>query len=139
MELYLKFTYPRDRTHSLDAIGEYELQERKVAYEGTLDSNHTTMTLKRLFLITGKTLTCLYVLDKKLQFIDLANVLSRANTVPLVNALGAVAQTDMAIVNEAHSRGYIVPTKGKERSLTAQVLMLLRLLKASHKWIGPLT
>ena len=51
----------RDCTHSLDAIGEYELQERKVAYEGTLDSNYTTMTLKRLFLITGKTLTCLYV------------------------------------------------------------------------------
>ena len=55
-----KFTYPEMHSYPLDAIGEYELQERKVAYEGTLDSNYTTMTLKRLFLITGKTLTCLY-------------------------------------------------------------------------------
>ena len=38
MQLYRKYTY-EERIHSytLDAIGEYELDERKVQYEGTLD------------------------------------------------------------------------------------------------------
>ena len=52
-------------------------------------------------------------LDKKLQFIDLANVLSLQIQCPIISALGAVAQTDMAIVNEAHSRGFIVPDKNR--------------------------
>ena len=33
-------------SYSLDAIGEYELDERKVQYEGTLDPSYITMTLK---------------------------------------------------------------------------------------------
>ena len=51
LELYRKFTYHEMHSYSLDAIGEYELQERKVAYEGTL--MNYTMTLKDY--ITGKT------------------------------------------------------------------------------------
>jgi len=37
MQLYRKYTYEERHSYSLDAIGEYELDERKVAYEGTLD------------------------------------------------------------------------------------------------------
>ena len=37
MQLYRKFTYHEMHSYSLDAIGDYELSERKIAYEGTLD------------------------------------------------------------------------------------------------------
>ena len=37
MQLYRKYTYHEMHSYSLDAIGEYELKERKVEYEGTLD------------------------------------------------------------------------------------------------------
>ena len=37
MQLYRKYTYHEMHSYSLDAIGEYELDERKVQYEGTLD------------------------------------------------------------------------------------------------------
>ena len=37
MQLYRKYTYEERHSYSLDAIGEYELDERKIAYEGTLD------------------------------------------------------------------------------------------------------
>ena len=37
MQLYRKYTYEERPSYTLDAIGEYELDERKVQYEGTLD------------------------------------------------------------------------------------------------------
>ena len=37
MQLYRKYTYEERFSYTLDAIGEYELDERKVQYEGTLD------------------------------------------------------------------------------------------------------
>ena len=54
--------------------------------------------------------------------------------------LGAVAQTDMAIVNEAHSRGFIVPDKDRgEKPLPAAGAYVATPDKGMHKWIGQLT
>ena len=120
----------------MDAIGEYELQERKVAYEGTLDQLYNN-DFETFISYNRQDVDLLVRLDKKLQFIDLANVLSHANTVLLVNALGAVAQTDMAIVNEAHSRGFIVPDKRQgEKPLPAAGAYVATPDKGMHKWIG---
>ena len=47
LELYRKYTYHEMHSYRLDAIGEYELGENKVPYEGTLD-HYITMTLKSL-------------------------------------------------------------------------------------------
>jgi hypothetical protein len=48
MQLYRKYTYEERHSYSLDAIGEYELDERKTAYEGTLD--HCTITTSKRLL-----------------------------------------------------------------------------------------
>ena len=53
-----KYTYHEMHSYALDAIGEYELGEKKVEYEGTLDSICITMTMKSLLHTTDKTLTC---------------------------------------------------------------------------------
>ena len=46
MQLYRKYTYEERHSYTLDAIGEHELDERKVAYEGTLDPvSYTHLTL----------------------------------------------------------------------------------------------
>ena len=52
-------------------------------------------------------------LDKKLQFIDLANTIAHDNTVLLPTTMGAVATTEQAIINEAHQRGFVVPDRDK--------------------------
>jgi len=110
MQLYRKYTYEERHSYSLDAIAEYELDERKLQYEGTLDqlynkdfptfidyNRQDTMLLARL--------------DKKLRFLDLANELAHDNTVLLQTTMGAVAVTEQAIINEAHSRGMVVPNR----------------------------
>ena len=76
-------------------------------------------------------------MDAKLQFIDLANVLAHSNTVLLQTTMGAVAQTDMAIVNEAHARGLIVPDKKRgDKPIQAAGAYVAVPKKGMHEWIG---
>ena len=78
-------------------------------------------------------------MDDKLQFIDLANVLAHANTVLLQTTMGAVAVSDQAIINEAHSKGLQVPDK-KQRDdsefSTAAGAYVAQPKIGMHDWIG---
>ena len=110
MQLYRKYTYEERHSYSLDAIGEYELDERKLQYEGTLDQLYNKDFEKFLEYNRQDTML-LNKLDKKLRFLDLANELAHDNTVLLQTTMGAVAVTEQAIINEAHQLGLVVPNR----------------------------
>ena len=110
MQLYRKYTYEERHSYSLDAIGEYELDERKTAFEGTLDQLYN-QNFKTFIEYNRQDTLLLAKLDKKLRFLDLANELAHANTVLLQTTMGAVAVTEQAIINEAHERGLVVPNR----------------------------
>jgi len=138
MQLYRKYTYEERHSYSLDAIGEYELEERKTQYEGTLDQlyNKDFPT----FIDYNRQDTMLVAkLDKKLKFLDLANELAHENTVLLQTTMGAVAVTEQAIINEAHQRGMVVPNRknrddqGDTQAAGAYVAFPK---KGMHDWIG---
>lgn len=112
MELYRKYTYEERHSYSLDAIGEYELNERKIAYTGTLDELYNKDFYT--FIDYNRQDTILLAkLDKKLKFLDLANAIAHSNTVLLQTTMGAVAVTEQAIINDAHAKGLIVPDRKK--------------------------
>jgi len=113
MQLYRKYTYEERHSYSLDAIGEYELDERKTAFEGTLDQLYN-QNFKTFIEYNRQDTLLLAKLDKKLKFLDLANTLAHENTVLLQTTMGAVAVTEQAIIVEAHERGLVVPNR-KER------------------------
>jgi DNA polymerase elongation subunit (family B) len=113
MQLYRKYTYEERHSYSLDAIGEYELDERKTAFEGTLDQLYN-QNFKTFIEYNRQDTMLLAKLDAKLKFLDLANTLAHENTVLLQTTMGAVAVTEQAIINEAHERGMVVPNR-KER------------------------
>jgi DNA polymerase elongation subunit (family B) len=136
MQLYRKYTYHEMHSYSLDAIGEYELGERKVDYEGTLDQLYNN-DFEKFIAYSRQDVDLLVKLDKKLQFIDLANVLAHSNTVLLQTTMGAVAQTDQAIINEAHAQGMIVPDKRYDKDTTqAAGAYVATPKKGLHKWVG---
>lgn len=137
LELYRKYTYEERHSYSLDAIAEYELGERKVPYEGTLDQLYNNDF--KLFLEYNIQDTALLDrLDKKLRFIDLSNELAHANTVLLQTTMGAVAVTEQAIINEAHDRGLQVPNRSKrnEGNTQAAGAYVAFPKKGVHKWVG---
>jgi len=137
LELYRKYTYHEMHSYSLDAIGEYELNERKIDYEGTLDQLYNN-DFETFVSYNRQDVDLLVRLDEKLQFIDLANVLAHANTVQLQTTMGAVAQTDQAIINHAHSLGLIVPDKKRdgEKPIPAAGAYVATPKKGMHEWIG---
>ena len=138
MELYRKYTYEERHSYSLDAIGEYELGERKTAYEGTLDQLYNR-DFETFIQYSRQDVALLNKLDKKLRFLDLANEIAHDNTVLLQTTMGAVAVTEQAIINEAHRRGLVVPNRrSREEEVNHQVAgaYVAYPKKGLHDWIG---
>jgi len=138
MLLYQKYTYHEMHSYSLDAIGEYELDERKVAYTGTLDDLYK-QDFKLFIDYSRQDTFLLHKLDKKLKFIDLANEIAHDNTVLLPKTMGAVAVTEQAIINETHRRGFVVLDNKKSDGETAAAGAYVAYpTKGLHKWVGSL-
>jgi len=137
MQLYRKYTYEERHSYSLDAIGEYELGETKTAYEGTLDQLYN-QNFKKFIEYNRQDTLLLDKLDKKLQFIDLANEIAHDNTVLLPTVMGAVAVTEQAIINEAHERGLVVPNRKHrdEEDTAAAGAYVAYPKKGVHEWVG---
>jgi DNA polymerase elongation subunit (family B) len=136
MQLYRKYTYEERHSYSLDAIGEYELDERKIQYEGTLDQLYNRDFAK--FVDYNRQDTMLLAkLDKKLRFLDLANELAHDNTVLLPTTMGAVAVTEQAIINEAHQQGLIVQNrKSSDGDTQAAGAYVAYPKRGMHEYIG---
>jgi DNA polymerase elongation subunit (family B) len=138
MQLYRKYTYEERHSYSLDAIAEYELDERKTQYEGTLDQLYNKDFHK--FIEYNRQDTLLIAkFDKKLRFLDLANELAHDNTVLLQTTMGAVAVTEQAIINEAHQLGLIVPNRAnrdEQGDTQAAGAYVAYPKKGMHDWVG---
>jgi DNA polymerase elongation subunit (family B) len=138
LELYRKYTYEERHTYRLDAIGEMEIGENKTVYEGTLDQLYNN-DFKKFIEYNRQDCALLDKLDKKLKFIDLANTLAHECTVLLQTTMGAVAVTEQAIINEAHAKGLIVPSRPRRDDTAdnqAAGAYVAYPKKGLHEWIG---
>jgi DNA polymerase elongation subunit (family B) len=141
LELYQKYTYEERASYRLDYIGEFEIGERKTVYEGSLDNLYNN-DFKKFIEYNRQDTALLNKLDQKLKFIDTANVLAHTNTVLLQTTMGAVAVSEQAIINEAHSLGLKIPDRIKnnnnEDSLQAAGAYVAYPKKGLHQWVGSL-
>ena len=138
LQLYKKYNYESRHSYSLDAIGEMEVGERKTQYEGTLDQLYNKDFKK--FIEYNRQDTMLMVkIHNKLKFLDLANALAHENTVLLPTVMGSVAMIEMAVMNEAHDRGMMVPDKKKNSSdgeMAAAGAYVAVPKKGIHEYVG---
>ena len=139
LQLYKKYNYESRHSYSLDAIGEYELGERKTQYEGSLDQLYNK-DFKKFVEYNRQDTMLVYRIHHKLKFLDLANALAHENTVLLPTVMGSVAMIEMAIYNEAHERGFIVPDKKRkdnhsdEQQAAGAYVAVPK--KGIHEWVG---
>ena len=140
LALYKKYNYESRHSYKLDAIGELEVGEKKTEYEGSLDQLYNK-DFKKFIEYNRQDTMLLKKLDDKLQFMELANQMAHENTVLLPTVMGSVAMIEMAIMNEAHERGMVVPDK-KRRSRDDDVqgaaagAYVMTPKKGLHDWIG---
>ena len=137
LELYRKYTYEERHTYRLDAIGEIEVGENKVPYEGTLDQLYNN-DFRKFIEYNIQDTALLDKLDKKLRFIDLSNTVAHENTVLLQTTMGAVAVTEQGIINEAHNRGLQVPNRRPrdDENTQAAGAYVAFPKKGLHKWVA---
>jgi len=114
LQLYKKYNYESRHSYKLDAIGELEVGENKTQYEGTLDQLYNK-DFKRFIEYNRQDTMLLVKIHNKLKFLELANQLAHENTVLLPTVMGSVAMIEMAIFNEAHERGLVVPDKKRRK------------------------
>lgn len=140
LQLYKKYNYESRHSYKLDSIGEMEVGENKTQYEGSLDQLYNKDWQK--FLEYNRQDTMLLVkIHNKLKFLDLANALAHENTVLLPTVMGSVAMIEMAIMNEAHERGLVVPDKKRKESNAEDVQQAAGAYVATpkrgmHEWVG---
>ena len=140
LQLYKKYNYENRHSYKLDAIGELEVHENKTAYEGTLDKLYNNDFRKFIEYNRQDTLL-VYKIHHKLQFLELANQLAHENTVLIPTVMGTVAMVEMAVMNEAHDHGLVVPDK-KPRSISddeqqpAAGAYVATPKKGIHEWVG---
>jgi DNA polymerase elongation subunit (family B) len=113
LQLYKKYNYESRHSYKLDAIGEYEVGENKTQYEGTLDQLYNK-DFKKFIEYNRQDTMLLVKIHNKTKFLELANALAHENTVLLPTVMGSVAMIEMAIYNEAHERGLVVPDKQRK-------------------------
>ena len=137
LELYRKYTYEERHSYRLDAIGEIEVGENKVPYEGTLDQLYNN-DFRKFIEYNIQDTALLDKLDKKLRFIDLSNTVAHENTVLLQTTMGAVAVTEQGIINEAHNRDLRVPNRPRrdDENTQAAGAYVAFPKKGLHKWIA---
>jgi len=136
LQLYRKNTFHEHHSYRLDFIGEVEIGENKVPYEGTLDQLYNN-DFEKFIAYNRQDTEMLVKIDKKLRYIDLHNVLAHANTVLLKTTLGAVAVSDQAIINESHALGVQVPDKKDHgEAVTAAGAYVAYPKPGLWEWIG---
>jgi DNA polymerase elongation subunit (family B) len=137
LQLYKKYNYESRHSYSLDAIGELEVGETKTPYEGTLDQLYNK-DFKEFIRYNRQDTMLVVKIHNKLKFLELANQLAHENTVLLPTVMGSVAMIEMAILNESHARGMIVPDKKRSSAdeMAAAGAYVANPKQGLHEWIG---
>jgi DNA polymerase elongation subunit (family B) len=140
LQLYKKYNYESRHSYKLDSIGEMEVGENKTQYEGTLDQLYNK-DFKKFIEYNRQDTMLLVKIHNKLKFLELANQLAHENTVLLPTVMGSVAMIEMAIFNEAHERGLVVPDKKRrnenaDETQQAAGAYVATPKKGMHEYVG---
>jgi DNA polymerase elongation subunit (family B) len=150
LALYRKHTYHEMHTYRLDYVGEVEVGDKKVAYQGSLDELYNN-DFEKFVAYSRQDVFLLVKIDKKLRFIDLSNELAHSNGVLFATTLGSVQMIDNAISRSANDKGLRVPAKFREKEPSSPELdedgdpiedngiagaYVADPIKGMHNWIG---
>ena len=114
LTLYRKFTYSELDNYRLDTVGQIELDEGKVEYDGSLDDLYREDVDKFIYynLVDVKLVV---KLERKLQFIDLARGICHAGRVPYEDFVYSSKYLEGAILAYLKQKGLVAPNKPADR------------------------
>ena len=113
LALYKRFTFSERPSYRLDAISEYELGEKKVEYEGTLNDLYEN-DLEKFVEYNLQDVKLVKKLDDKLDFIGIAKGLAHLGHVPYENVFMSSRYLEGAILVYLRKNSIVAPNKPKK-------------------------
>jgi len=112
LALYKKYTFSQRPSYRLDAIGEYEVGEKKVAYEGTLNDLYEN-DLNKFVEYNLQDVKLVKKIDDKLDFIEIARGLAHLGHVPYEDVFMSSRYLEGSILVYLRKNNIIAPNKPK--------------------------
>jgi DNA polymerase elongation subunit (family B) len=113
LTLYKKFTFSQRASYRLDAIGEYEVGEKKVAYDGTLNDLYEN-DLKKFVEYNLQDVKLVKKIDDKLDFIEIARGLAHLGHCPYEDVFMSSRYLEGAILVYLRKNEIVAPNKPKK-------------------------
>ena len=113
LQLYKKFTFSERSSYRLDDIGKFEVGEKKVAYEGTLNDLYEN-DLEKFVEYNIQDVKLIKKLDDKLDFIEIARGIAHLGHIPYENVFMSSRYLEGAILVYLKKQGIIAPNKPKK-------------------------
>jgi len=110
LALYKRFTFSQRSSYRLDAIGEYEVGEKKVEYEGTLNDLYEN-DLDKFVEYNLQDVKLVKKLDDKLDFIEIARGLAHLGHCPYEDVFMSSRYLEGAILVYLKKQNIIAPNK----------------------------
>ena len=120
LDIYKKFSVGLRESYKLDAIGELELQERKVDFGNTDLSSLADDDWQTFVEYNVQDVNLLVRLEDKLRYLELLRMMAYTGLTTLEGAMGTLQVITGAAVIKARERKKIVPTFVKDSSINAK-------------------
>ena len=113
LALYKKYTFSQRPSYRLDAIGEYEIGEKKVEYEGTLNDLYKN-ELEKFVQYNLQDVKLVKKLDDKLDFIEIARGLAHLGHIPYEDVFMSSRYLEGAILVYLRKNNIVAPNRHKK-------------------------
>jgi DNA polymerase elongation subunit (family B) len=114
LALYKKYTFSQRPSYRLGAIGEYEVGEKKVEYEGTLNDLYEN-DLEKFVQYNLQDVKLVKKIDDKLNFIEIARGLAHLGHVPYEDVFMSSRYLEGAILVYLRNNNIVAPNKPKNK------------------------
>ena len=138
LALYKTFTFGQRSSYRLDAIGEYEVGEKKVAYEGTLNDLYEN-DIDKFVQYNLQDVKLVKRIDEKLNFIEIGRGIAHLGHCPYEDVFMSSRYLEGAILVYLKKKGIVAPNKpprpktfGNEKFIGAYVQDPI---KGKHEWV----
>ena len=138
LQLYKKFTFTQQASYRLDAIADFELGERKIEYDGTLNELYENDILKFVE-YNIHDVRLIKMMDDKLNFIEIARGICHKGHVPYDDIYLDSRYLESAILVHLKKLGVISPNKpereGWKEGIQFEGAHVQKPKKGRHAWV----
>ena len=137
LALYKKYTFSQRPSYRLDAIGEYDVGEKKVEYEGTLNDLYEN-DLDKFVQYNLQDVKLVKKIDDKLDFIEIARGLAHLGHVPYEDVMMSSRYLEGAILVYLRTNNIVAPnkpTKGINKLEKFEGAYVQVPQKGKHDWV----